>query len=140
MPLETAVQALRQYGSDVGMAFQIVDDVLDLREGASQLGKPASQDLAARDSHPANDHLCLRSDRRAPRRRRGSMQSRPARPLSRPRSTEWSRRSVAPAHWKRPWKKPSGSPPGRTHVAAASDPETRDMLEQIADIVCERSA
>ena len=30
---ETAVQALRQYGSDVGMAFQIVDDVLDLREG-----------------------------------------------------------------------------------------------------------
>jgi hypothetical protein len=28
----------------------------------------------------------------------------------------------------------------KTHVAAASDPETRDMLEQIADIVCERSA
>ena len=35
------VQALRQYGSDVGMAFQIVDDVLDLREGTQQLGKPA---------------------------------------------------------------------------------------------------
>ena len=42
---ENAVQALRQYGSDVGMAFQIVDDVLDLREGASQLGKPAGHDL-----------------------------------------------------------------------------------------------
>src|SRR5215212_5633804 len=42
---EPAVQSLRQYGSDVGMAFQIVDDVLDLREGASQLGKPAGHDL-----------------------------------------------------------------------------------------------
>src|SRR5215208_952028 len=42
---DTAVQALRQYGSDVGMAFQIVDDVLDLREDESQLGKPAGHDL-----------------------------------------------------------------------------------------------
>ena len=42
---EPAVQALRRYGSDVGMAFQIVDDVLDLREGAIQLGKPAGHDL-----------------------------------------------------------------------------------------------
>lgn len=39
------VLALRQYGSDVGMAFQIVDDVLDLREGELQLGKPAGHDL-----------------------------------------------------------------------------------------------
>ncbi len=39
------VLALRQYGSDVGMAFQIVDDVLDLREGEQQLGKPAGHDL-----------------------------------------------------------------------------------------------
>jgi geranylgeranyl pyrophosphate synthase len=39
------VVALRQYGADVGMAFQIVDDVLDLREGTQQLGKPAGNDL-----------------------------------------------------------------------------------------------
>lgn len=39
------VQALRQFGADVGMAFQIVDDVLDLREGEEQLGKPAGHDL-----------------------------------------------------------------------------------------------
>ena len=42
---EPAIQALRRYGSDVGMAFQIVDDVLDLREGTNQLGKPAGHDL-----------------------------------------------------------------------------------------------
>ncbi|HLL50212.1 MAG TPA: polyprenyl synthetase family protein, partial [Thermomicrobiales bacterium] len=42
---ESHVQELRQYGSDVGMAFQIVDDVLDLREGSGQLGKPAGHDL-----------------------------------------------------------------------------------------------
>jgi hypothetical protein len=28
----------------------------------------------------------------------------------------------------------------KTHVAAAPDLETRDMLEQVADVVCERSS
>jgi geranylgeranyl pyrophosphate synthase len=42
---EAHVQALRAFGSDVGMAFQIADDVLDLREGTQRLGKPAGQDL-----------------------------------------------------------------------------------------------
>ncbi len=42
---EDEVQALRRYGSDVGMAFQIIDDVLDFREGTQQLGKPAGHDL-----------------------------------------------------------------------------------------------
>jgi geranylgeranyl pyrophosphate synthase len=42
---ESDVAALRSYGGDLGMAFQIVDDVLDLREGTMHLGKPAGQDL-----------------------------------------------------------------------------------------------
>jgi geranylgeranyl pyrophosphate synthase len=42
---EPHVQALRSYGADLGMAFQIVDDVLDLREGTQRLGKPAGNDL-----------------------------------------------------------------------------------------------
>lgn len=42
---EPDVQALRGYGGDLGLAFQIVDDVLDLREGTDQLGKPAGNDL-----------------------------------------------------------------------------------------------
>jgi len=42
---DDAVAALRSFGSDVGMAFQIIDDILDLREGTQRLGKPAGQDL-----------------------------------------------------------------------------------------------
>ncbi len=37
--------ALRAYGADLGMAFQIMDDVLDLREETADLGKPAGNDL-----------------------------------------------------------------------------------------------
>jgi geranylgeranyl pyrophosphate synthase len=39
------VAELRQFGSDMGMAFQVVDDILDLREGTETLGKPAGNDL-----------------------------------------------------------------------------------------------
>lgn len=42
---EVQISAMRGFGSDLGMAFQIVDDVLDLREGTQGLGKPAGQDL-----------------------------------------------------------------------------------------------
>lgn len=40
-----AVQEMRSFGGDIGMAFQIIDDVLDLREGTQTLGKPAGNDL-----------------------------------------------------------------------------------------------
>ncbi len=39
------VASMRHFGKNVGMAFQIVDDVLDLRESTSQIGKPAGLDL-----------------------------------------------------------------------------------------------
>jgi geranylgeranyl pyrophosphate synthase len=42
---EPDVQALRLYGSDFGMAFQIMDDLLDLTGGTNELGKPAGNDL-----------------------------------------------------------------------------------------------
>jgi len=42
---EEHIATLRQYGSHLGMAFQIVDDVLDLTEGTQDLGKPAGNDL-----------------------------------------------------------------------------------------------
>lgn len=41
----TSIGELRAFGVDMGMAFQILDDVLDLREGAQVLGKPAGNDL-----------------------------------------------------------------------------------------------
>jgi geranylgeranyl pyrophosphate synthase len=39
--------ALEAYASAVGLAFQVVDDVLDATEGAAQLGKTAGKDAAA---------------------------------------------------------------------------------------------
>jgi geranylgeranyl pyrophosphate synthase len=42
---ESDIDAIRQYGSDLGTAFQIVDDILDLTAGTQDLGKPAGNDL-----------------------------------------------------------------------------------------------
>src|SRR5213596_146190 len=38
-------ESLAQYGHDLGMAFQIVDDVLDLTASENVLGKPVASDL-----------------------------------------------------------------------------------------------
>ena len=42
---EQQVSALRAYGSNLGMAFQIRDDTLDLVSTRDELGKPVAQDL-----------------------------------------------------------------------------------------------
>jgi len=42
---EEQEERLGQYGRDLGMAFQIVDDVLDLTASESALGKPVASDL-----------------------------------------------------------------------------------------------
>ena len=39
------VQAFRDYGYSLGMAFQITDDILDITASAEQLGKPVGNDL-----------------------------------------------------------------------------------------------
>jgi geranylgeranyl pyrophosphate synthase len=63
---EDHIQAVRQYGSDVGMAFQIIDDVLDVTQESDGIGKPAGNDLRqgtvtlpvmiyARDLMPGSD-------------------------------------------------------------------------------------
>ncbi len=38
-------EALRSYGENIGMAFQIVDDILDFEGTEAELGKPAGSDL-----------------------------------------------------------------------------------------------
>jgi geranylgeranyl diphosphate synthase type II len=51
---ETTLDALRRFGSALGVAFQIVDDVLDETGDAQQLGKSPGKDRAARKmSYPA---------------------------------------------------------------------------------------
>ena len=42
---EDTIIAARTYGRNLGMAFQIIDDVLDLRETSGTIGKPAGNDL-----------------------------------------------------------------------------------------------
>ena len=42
---EPQVQALRTYGYNIGMAFQIVDDLLDVQGDVAELGKPVGNDL-----------------------------------------------------------------------------------------------
>ena len=45
---------LRTYGKSIGLAFQIVDDVLDLTQTSEQLGKTAGKDAAAeKATYPA---------------------------------------------------------------------------------------
>jgi heptaprenyl diphosphate synthase/octaprenyl-diphosphate synthase len=42
---EEAIQAIKDYGHNLGMAFQIVDDVLDFVGEEDELGKPVGSDL-----------------------------------------------------------------------------------------------
>jgi len=42
---EDGVAALRDYGYNLGIAFQIVDDVLDFAGDESEMGKPTGEDL-----------------------------------------------------------------------------------------------
>jgi geranylgeranyl diphosphate synthase type II len=51
---EEDVSRLRTYGQSIGLAFQIVDDVLDLTQTSEQLGKTAGKDAAAeKATYPA---------------------------------------------------------------------------------------
>ena len=51
---DEAVGALRGFGHSIGLAFQIVDDVLDVTQTSEQLGKTAGKDTAAeKATYPA---------------------------------------------------------------------------------------
>ena len=43
--LKPVIEAMTRYGYNVGMAFQIVDDILDVRGNAEEIGKPVGNDL-----------------------------------------------------------------------------------------------
>jgi len=48
------VKKLRVFGQSIGLAFQIVDDVLDVTQTSEQLGKTAGKDTAAQKAtYPA---------------------------------------------------------------------------------------
>jgi len=47
---EAQIQSLRDFGMNIGLAFQIVDDVLDVTQTSEQLGKTAGKDTATEKS------------------------------------------------------------------------------------------
>jgi len=47
---DTAIDALAGYGREVGLAFQVADDVLDATATTAQLGKTAGRDVSLRKS------------------------------------------------------------------------------------------
>jgi geranylgeranyl diphosphate synthase type II len=51
---KTHVENLRQFGQAIGLAFQIVDDILDVTQTSEQLGKTAGKDVASeKATYPA---------------------------------------------------------------------------------------
>jgi geranylgeranyl diphosphate synthase type II len=51
---ESQIQNLRDFGQNIGLAFQIVDDVLDVTQTSEQLGKTAGKDTATeKATYPA---------------------------------------------------------------------------------------
>jgi len=51
---DDAVEKLKTFGKSIGLAFQIVDDVLDVTQTSEQLGKTAGKDTAAeKATYPA---------------------------------------------------------------------------------------
>ena len=137
---ETGVQAMRQYGTDIGMAFQIVDDVLDLREGTSQLGKPAGHDLTQGTvTLPTIIYASgLTNPSKARTRLDDVVSGESDRPEDVGRVVEEIRASGALEAAMREAERYAAR--SKSDAAAAPDPETREMLEEIADVVCDRSA
>jgi geranylgeranyl pyrophosphate synthase len=137
---DNAVQALRQYGSDVGMAFQIVDDVLDLREDASHLGKPAGHDLT--QGTVTLPTIIYASDLTqasgAAIRLESVVSGEVTEPAAVKSVVEEIRGSGAlEAAMDEAIRFAARS---KAYVSVAPEPEVRDMLEQVADIICQRSA
>src|SRR2546423_1396417 len=51
---DAQIEALRKFGRAIGLAFQIVDDILDVTQSSEQLGKTAGKDTAsAKATYPA---------------------------------------------------------------------------------------
>jgi farnesyl diphosphate synthase len=52
--IDDQLEAIERFGSELGLAFQIVDDILDVEGASSQLGKTAGKDAAAgKPTYPA---------------------------------------------------------------------------------------
>ena len=132
--------ALRQYGSDVGMAFQIVDDILDLREGAQQLGKPSGHDLTQGTvTLPTLIYASGLEESSAAMRR---LQAVVAGEIDEPLEVEQVVREIRRSGALQAAMDEAARfvTDAKTQAATIRDPETQEMLMEVADIVLDRSA
>jgi geranylgeranyl pyrophosphate synthase len=136
---ESAVQALRRYGADVGMAFQIVDDVLDFREGTQQLGKPAGHDLTQGTiTLPAIIYASGLSQSSSAFDRLSGVASGDIEDASEiARVVQDIRESGAIDEALDEAERFAAR--AKVHAAAVPDADTRDMLAEVADFICDRS-
>ena len=114
------VGALRRYGADVGVAFQLRDDLLGVFGDPAVTGKPAGDDLlegkrtlllaTARARLAARPGAAGRARRRH---RRGRRRHRPAGRAHRARAAPWTRSSAAST---------SSSPPGSPRWTSSATP------------------
>ena len=86
MPLRrTPSQRLRSFGENAGLAFQIVDDILDMTQSSEELGKTAGKDTASvKATWPAVYGIEQLPPRRRPAHRRRLRRARALRPRRRP--------------------------------------------------------
>jgi geranylgeranyl pyrophosphate synthase len=136
---ESDVQALRRYGSDVGMAFQIADDVLDFSQGTAQLGKPAGHDLTQGTvTLPTMIYAAgLRSGSTALAQLQRVVSGEVDDADNVQRVVEDIRGSGALESALTEAERFSKR--AKSHAPATVDAETREMLDEIADLVVDRS-
>ena len=79
------VRLLAEYGHHLGMAFQLVDDMLGIWGETGTTGKPVAADLAARNVRRRWSPPCPR----APRRARGCGRCSPGTGISAPPISSW---------------------------------------------------
>ena len=136
---EAVVKALRQYGSDIGMAFQIVDDVLDLREGEQQLGKPAGHDLT--QGTVTLPTIIYASSLASPSNARSRLEAVVSGELDDPPAVHQVMREIrqSGALAEALQEAQRFAHRAKIHAASIPDPDTSGMLMEVADIVCDRS-
>lgn len=137
---ESHVQALRAYGADIGLAFQVIDDVLDLREGTQDLGKPAGNDLRQGTiTLPTMIYASQLEPGTAPAKLLQAVVEGEAdgdeaidEVVRQIRASSALDEATAAAI--------TFTERAKSRIQLCPDPETREMLEQVADLVWNRSA
>ena len=136
---EAEIQEFRAFGTDVGLAFQIVDDVLDITGETADLGKPAGNDLRQGTlTLPVIDYLGHLEAGDPDRRAIADIVAGTAddatieRILEQIRASGSVERSLAEAE--------ALVDGAKKRIALITDGETRDLLHEFADLAVYRAA